>query len=187
MILRGRGAIWWGWRVVLVAPHILNDASNVSGINHESHFSWQARAIRWSCSVIFHGKRNVRRSCSVTFRGRRSIWWSYAVSLAVTGALFGNVGAWLLVAGAVLADFSWRSQHVVMSEHDFSWVLLILQGHFSWSAQYLVILRCHFSGQAQHLVISEREFSWQAHYLLILQCPFSIRRNLGRQPEHKML
>ena len=70
---------------------------------------------------------------------------------------------------------------MVMSEHDFSWVLLILQSHFSWSAQYLVILRCHFSGQAQHLVISEREFSWQAHYLLILQCPFSIRRNLGRQ------
>ena len=41
-LLRGRRSIWWGWRVMPVAPRIVNDVSYVTKINHESHFAWQA-------------------------------------------------------------------------------------------------------------------------------------------------
>ena len=40
---RGRRSIWWGWRVTLVAPRIVNDVSWVKRINHESDFPWQAQ------------------------------------------------------------------------------------------------------------------------------------------------
>ena len=42
-ILRGRRSIRWSWRVALVAPRIGNDVSNVTRINHEIHFAWQAQ------------------------------------------------------------------------------------------------------------------------------------------------
>ena len=42
-ILRGRCSIWWGWRVLTVAPRIVNDVSYVMWINHEIHFAWQAQ------------------------------------------------------------------------------------------------------------------------------------------------
>ena len=42
-ILRGRRSIWCGWRVMPVAPRIVNDVSYVMRINHEIHFAWQAQ------------------------------------------------------------------------------------------------------------------------------------------------
>ena len=42
-ILRGRGSIWCGWRVLTVARRIVNDVSYVMWINHEIHFAWQAQ------------------------------------------------------------------------------------------------------------------------------------------------
>ena len=42
-VFRGRRNICWRWRVTLVAPRIVNDASNVRWIDHEIHFAWQAR------------------------------------------------------------------------------------------------------------------------------------------------
>ena len=42
-ILRGRRSIWWGWRVMPVAPRIVSDVSYVMRINHEIHFAWQAQ------------------------------------------------------------------------------------------------------------------------------------------------
>ena len=42
-ILRGRRSICWGWRLILLAPRILNDVSYVTRINHEMHFAWQAQ------------------------------------------------------------------------------------------------------------------------------------------------
>ena len=41
--LPGRRNIWLRWRVSPVAPRIVNGASYAMGINHESHFSWQAQ------------------------------------------------------------------------------------------------------------------------------------------------
>ena len=42
-ILRGRRSIWWGWRLTLYPPRILNDVSYVRRINHAVHFAWQAQ------------------------------------------------------------------------------------------------------------------------------------------------
>ena len=42
-ILRGRCSIWWGSRLTLLAPRIVNDVSTVTRINHEIHFAWQAQ------------------------------------------------------------------------------------------------------------------------------------------------
>ena len=42
-ILRGRRSIWWGSRLTVLAPRILNDVSYVTRINHEIHFAWQAQ------------------------------------------------------------------------------------------------------------------------------------------------
>ena len=42
-ILRGTGSIWWGSRLTLLAPRILNDVSYETRINHEMHFAWQAQ------------------------------------------------------------------------------------------------------------------------------------------------
>ena len=39
VILRGKRSIWRGWRMSPVAPHIVNDVSYLSRINHESNFS----------------------------------------------------------------------------------------------------------------------------------------------------
>ena len=42
-ILRGRHSVWGGWRVMPVAPRIVNDVSYVTRINDASHFSWHAQ------------------------------------------------------------------------------------------------------------------------------------------------
>ena len=42
-ILCGRGSIWWGWRVTLLAPQIGNDVSYVTQIIDDIHFAWQAQ------------------------------------------------------------------------------------------------------------------------------------------------
>ena len=36
---------------MLVAPHIGNDVSCVTDINHESHFTWQAQHLVACCSA----------------------------------------------------------------------------------------------------------------------------------------
>ena len=41
VIFRGRRSIWVCWRVTSATQRIVNDASYVTMINHESHFSWQ--------------------------------------------------------------------------------------------------------------------------------------------------
>ena len=40
---RGRRSIWWSWRMTPVARRVVNEVSYVTRINHECHFSWQAR------------------------------------------------------------------------------------------------------------------------------------------------
>ena len=42
-ILRGRRNTWSGWRVLTVAPRIVNDVLNVMCINHEIQLAWQAQ------------------------------------------------------------------------------------------------------------------------------------------------
>ena len=82
---RGRHSIWWGWRLTLLAPRIVNDVSYVMRINHEIHFAWQAQYL-----VKLEGDSCCPAHCKWRFiceadqscilRGRRSICWSWIVT-----------------------------------------------------------------------------------------------------------
>ena len=99
IIFRGRGSIWWGWRVMLVAPRIVNDVSYVTDINHENHFSWQAQHLvtlecdaccsahcKWGC--ICHGYRS---------------WESFLVAGAVFGEMRVDSRLWSSQASCLSA------------------------------------------------------------------------------------
>ena len=59
-ILRGRRSICWGWRLTLLAPRILNDVSNVTRINHEMHFAWQAQyLVKLECDFSWQAQHLV--------------------------------------------------------------------------------------------------------------------------------
>ena len=59
-ILRGRRSIWWGSRLTLLAPRILNDVSYVTRINHEMHFAWQAQyLVKLECDFSWQAQHLV--------------------------------------------------------------------------------------------------------------------------------
>ena len=95
-LLRGRRSIWWGWRVMPVAPRIVNDVPYVTKINHESHFAWQAQYL-----VRLQGDACCSAHCKWRFRchGYRS-WESFFVA----GAVFGDFGVSRFAAGAVFGE-----------------------------------------------------------------------------------
>ena len=88
----GRRSIWWGWRVTLLAPRIVNDVSYVTRINREIHFALQAQyLVNLSCDVCCSAHCKWRFICDAD-----QSWDSFFVA----GAVFGEVGVWLFVAGA---------------------------------------------------------------------------------------
>ena len=93
---RGRPSIWWGWRVTLLAPRIVNDVSYATRINHEIHFAWQAQyLVNLSCDVCCSALCKWRFICDAD-----QSWDSFCVA----GEVFGEVGVWLFVAGAALGE-----------------------------------------------------------------------------------
>ena len=95
-ILRGRRSIWWGSRLTVLAPHILNDVSYVTRINHEIHFAWQAQyLVRFEVDFASSAHSKWRFICDAD-----QSWDSFCVA----GAVFGEVGVWLFVAGAAFGD-----------------------------------------------------------------------------------
>ena len=95
-ILRGRRSIWWGSRLTLLAPRILNDVSYVTRINHEIHFAWQAQyLVKLWCAVCCSAHCKWRFICDAD-----QSWDSFCVA----GAVFGEVGVLLFVAGAALGE-----------------------------------------------------------------------------------
>ena len=59
-ILRGRRSIWWGSRLTLLAPRILNVVSYVTRINHEMHFAWQAQyLVKLECDFSWQAQHLV--------------------------------------------------------------------------------------------------------------------------------
>ena len=91
------GAIWWSWIMTPDAPRIVLDVSCEARISHQSHFSWQAKCMRF----IFRGRHTIWWSWRMTpdaprivldvsfeimiikviFRGRGDIWWTWRMSL----------------------------------------------------------------------------------------------------------
>ena len=95
-ILRGRRSIWWGWRLTLYPPRILNDVSYVRRINHEVHFAWQAQYLaRFEVDFASSAHSKWRFICEAD-----QSWDAFCVP----GAVFGEVGVWLFVAGAAFGD-----------------------------------------------------------------------------------
>ena len=89
---RARRSIWWGWKLTVLAPRIVNDVSYVTRINHEIHFAWQAQyLVKLWCAVCCSAHCKWRFICDVD-----QSWDSFCVA----GAVFGEVGVWLFVAGA---------------------------------------------------------------------------------------
>ena len=140
-ILRGRRSIWWGSRLTLLAPRILNDVSYVRRINHEIHFAWQAQYLvkvegdyccsahskwRFICETrINHGihfawqaqylvKLDCESCCSAHCK------WRFicdadqsSQSFCVAGAVFGEVGGWLLLLRALYVTFHMRRTSIM--------------------------------------------------------------------------
>ena len=153
-IFLGWGSIWWGWRVMPVAPRIVNDASYVMRINHEIHFAWQAQYL-----VRLQVDTCCSAHCKWRFIRERDQSWR---SFCVAGAVFGEVGGWLLLLCALEMTFhmwarsimtfilrgrrsiwwGWRVMPVAPRiVNDVSYVMRINhQIHFAWQAQYLVRL-----------------------------------------------
>ena len=97
-ILRGRRSIWWGSRLTLLAPRILNDVSYVRRINHEIHFAWQAQYL-----VKVEGDSCCSAHSKWRFICEADQWRD---SFCVAGAVFGEVGAWLLLLRFVIIDYT---------------------------------------------------------------------------------
>ena len=89
---RGRRSIWWGSRLTLLAPRILNDVSYVTRINHEIHFAWQAQyLVRFEVDFACSAHSKWRFICEAD-----QSWDSFCVA----GAVFGEGGGWLLLLRA---------------------------------------------------------------------------------------
>ena len=99
-ILRGRRSIWWGWRVLTVAPRIVNDVSYVMRINHEIHLAWQAQYL-----VRLQGDDCCSAHCKWRFICDVDQSWD---SFCVAGAIFGEVGGWCLLLCALWMTFHMR-------------------------------------------------------------------------------
>ena len=80
---RGRRSTWWVWRVILLAPHIVNDVSYVTRIYHDIHFSWQAQYL-----VQLEGDSCCSAHCKWHFISDADQSWD---SFCVVGAVFGEV------------------------------------------------------------------------------------------------
>ena len=89
-------SIWWGWRLTVLAPRIVNDVSYVTRINDEIHFAWQAQyLVRFEVDFACSAHSKWRFICDAD-----QSWDAFCVA----GAVFGEVGAWLFVAGAAFGD-----------------------------------------------------------------------------------
>ena len=93
---RARCSIWWGLRLTLVAPRIVNDVSCETRINHEIHFAWQAQFL-----VKLEGDACCSAHCKWRFICEEDQSWDW---FFVAGAVFGEVGVSLFVAGAAIRE-----------------------------------------------------------------------------------
>ena len=124
----------------LVAPHIVKNVSCVKRIDHDIHFSWQAQyLVKLKCHFSWQAQ------CSVKFgmiAGARNV-----VFFQYKNARGGREKEPRLRGGLRTDGFHGRimvgsiGRALEMTFHPFSANFFeILDGHFSWQAQYLVSL-----------------------------------------------
>ena len=167
-ILRGRRSIWWGSRLTLLAPRILNDVSYEARINHEIHFAWQAQyLVRFEVDFACSAHWKWRFICDAD-----QSWDSFCVA----GAVFGEVEMLLFVAGAALGEIliDRRSAKCCIFPYK-----MRLQGgtrkvseaagaRWRFHARIILGLSSRVSNAILNLKIS-----WQAQYLVRLEGDFA--------------
>ena len=95
--------LWWGWRVLTVAPRIVNDVSYVMRINHEIHFSWQAQhLVKFMCHFSWQAQHLVKFMCHFSWQAQHLV--EFMCHFFVAGAAFGEVHVSLFVAGAACGE-----------------------------------------------------------------------------------
>ena len=144
-IFRGRRSIWWSWTMTLVTPRIVNSVSCVKRIDHESHFAWQAQyLVKFECHFSWQAQYSVKFGMiagarNVVFFNTKCSWWAWKVTSVAR-----RVADWRFHGRIILGSFSDHGRigrALEMAFHPFSANFFeILDGHFSWQAQYLVSL-----------------------------------------------
>ena len=130
--LRGRCSIWWGSRLTLLAPRILNDVSYVTRINHEIQFAWQAQyLVRFEVDFACSAHSKWRFICDAD-----QSWDSFCVA----GAVFGEGGGWLLLLR--ITSIASNSIAWLYRSHDSIWVH-IASHHIVWHDRTLQNIRSH--------------------------------------------
>ena len=154
-ILRGRRSIRWGWRVLPVAPRIVNDVSYVMWINHEIHFAWQVRYL-----VRLEGVDCCSAHCKWRFICDVDQSWD---SFCVAGAVFGEVAGWCLLLRALYMTFHMWCGSIMR---------FILRGRRSiwWGWRALTVaLRIVNAVSYAMRINHDIPFAWQAQCLVRLE------------------
>ena len=93
-ILRGRRSIWWGWRVLTVAPRIANDVSNVMCINHEIQFAWQAQyLVKFMCHFSCQVQHLVKFLCHFLWQAQHVVKFGM-IAGAGNVVIFNGICSW---------------------------------------------------------------------------------------------
>ena len=154
-ILRGRCNIWWGSRLTLLSPRIVNDASNVTRINHEIHFTWQVQyLVRFQVDFACCAHWKWWFICDADH------WWHW---FCVAGAVFGEVARWLCLLCALEMTFHLWCR---------SLMTLILRGRRSiWWSWRVTLLAPRIGNDVSYVtkITDDIHFVWQAQYLVKLE------------------
>ena len=175
---RGRRSIWWGWRVTLLAPRIVNDVSYVTRINHEIHFAWQAQyLVRLGVTLV--APRIVNDvSCETRINHESYFVWQvqYSVKLEADCACSAHC-KWRFISDA---DQSWDSFLRGRRSIWWSWIVIPVaprivndvscetqinhHSHFVWQVQYSVKLEadCACSAHCKWRFICDADQSWDS-------------------------
>ena len=132
--------------MTLVTPRIVNNVSCVKRINDECYFSWQAQyLVKFKCHFSWQAQYSVKFGQSA----KRCIFQYKMLVVGVKSNLGCEAGCGLTVScsdhGRIMlgswSDHGRIGRALEMTFHPFSANFFeILDGHFSWQAQYLVSL-----------------------------------------------
>ena len=126
-------------------PRIVNNVSCVKRINDECYFSWQAQyLVKCKCHFSWQAQYSVKfgmiaRARNVVFFNTKCSWWAGKVTSVARRVADGRFHARIMLGSC--SDHGRIGRALEMTFHPFSANFFeILDGHFSWQAQYLVSL-----------------------------------------------
>ena len=131
--------------MTLVTPRIVNNVSCVKRINDECYFSWQAQyLVKFQCHFSWQAQYLVKFGMiagarNVVFFNTNCSWWARKETSVARRVADGRFHARIMLGS--FSDHARIGRALEMTFHPFSANFFeILDGHFSWQAQYLVSL-----------------------------------------------